>query len=190
MARTALVCTQSYVQGLYSPLGCIVLSSYSPLVERFVVPFLRLILIVTLFQHPSSNANPRHTSEVRPFDLHDLRVHFPSTRDPATRPRFLEWAQIPRRVLILPGASQVPHTRHHSLLQLRRRGTRAPVEQSILLSANHTPEITLRVFHGAPAMLVPVQLSGPPPDRFYDVDLDNEGAMPSTSARPCPSATS
>ena len=40
-----------------------------------------------------------------------------------------------------------------------------------------TPEITLRVFRGAPTVLVPVQLSGPPPDRFYDVDSDDESAL-------------
>ena len=40
-----------------------------------------------------------------------------------------------------------------------------------------TPEITLRVFRGAHTTLVPVQLSGPPPDRFYDVDSDDESAI-------------
>jgi len=40
-----------------------------------------------------------------------------------------------------------------------------------------TPEITLRVFRGAHTVLVPVQLSGPPPDRFYDVDSDDESAI-------------
>ena len=39
-----------------------------------------------------------------------------------------------------------------------------------------TPEMTLRVFRGAHTMLVPVQLSGPP-DRFYDVDSDDESAI-------------
>jgi len=40
-----------------------------------------------------------------------------------------------------------------------------------------TPEITLRAFRGAHTVLVPVQLSGPPPDRFYDVDSDDESAI-------------
>ena len=31
-----------------------------------------------------------------------------------------------------------------------------------------TPETTLRAFRGAHTVLVPVQLSGPPPDPFYD----------------------
>ena len=44
-------------------------------------------------------------------------------------------------------------------------------------STASTPEITLRVFRGAHTMLVPVQLSGPPPDRFYDVDSDDESAI-------------
>ena len=33
-----------------------------------------------------------------------------------------------------------------------------------------TPKITLHVFRGAHTVLAPVQLSGPPPDRFYDVE--------------------
>ena len=40
-----------------------------------------------------------------------------------------------------------------------------------------TPEITLRVFRGAHTVLVPVRLSGPPPDRFYDVNSDGESAI-------------
>ena len=40
-----------------------------------------------------------------------------------------------------------------------------------------TPEITLRGFRGAHTVLVPVQLSGSPPDRFYDVDSDDESAI-------------
>jgi hypothetical protein len=40
-----------------------------------------------------------------------------------------------------------------------------------------TPEITLRVSRGEHAVLVPVQLSGPPPDQFYDVDSDDESAI-------------
>ena len=40
-----------------------------------------------------------------------------------------------------------------------------------------TPESTLRVFCGAHAVLVPVQLNGPFLDRFYDVDSDDESAI-------------
>ena len=40
-----------------------------------------------------------------------------------------------------------------------------------------TPEITLRVFRGAHTVLVPVQLSGPPPDWFYNIDSDDESAI-------------
>jgi hypothetical protein len=40
-----------------------------------------------------------------------------------------------------------------------------------------TPEITLRAPRGAHTALVPVQLCGPPPDRFYDVDSDDESAI-------------
>ena len=44
-------------------------------------------------------------------------------------------------------------------------------------STASTPEMTLRVFRGAYIALVPVQLSGPPPDRFYDVDSDDKSAI-------------
>ena len=41
-----------------------------------------------------------------------------------------------------------------------------------------TPEITLRVLSSAHAVLVPVQLSGSPPDQFYDVEYsDDENAI-------------
>jgi hypothetical protein len=41
-----------------------------------------------------------------------------------------------------------------------------------------TPEITLRVFRGVHTALLPAQLSRPsPPDRFYDVDSDDESAI-------------
>jgi hypothetical protein len=39
------------------------------------------------------------------------------------------------------------------------------------------PKITLRVFRGAHTVLFSVQLSGPPPDRFYDVDLDKNAIL-------------
>ena len=39
------------------------------------------------------------------------------------------------------------------------------------------PEITLRVFCGAHTVLVPVQLSGPPPDWVYNIDSDDESAI-------------
>jgi hypothetical protein len=48
-----------------------------------------------------------------------------------------------------------------------------------------TPEITLRVFRGEHTALVPVQLSGPPPDRFYDVDSDDESVIFELPFHPC-----
>lgn len=40
-----------------------------------------------------------------------------------------------------------------------------------------TPEIALRVFRGAYAILIPVQLSRPLPDQFYDGDSEDECAI-------------
>ena len=40
-----------------------------------------------------------------------------------------------------------------------------------------TPEITLRAFRGAHTVLLPVHLSWPPPDRFYNADSDDQGAI-------------
>ena len=56
------------------------------------------------------------------------------------------------------------------------RTCQASGRNNFLLTTS-TPEITLRVFHGAHTVLAPVQLSRPPPDRFFDINWEDESAI-------------
>ena len=117
--------------------------------------------------------NPRYTPTTLCLVLHHLRVQLqPALHFAHSRSRVSKRAQTTRTPLIRMGTPQSSETYHRSLLRPRQRGTRTSGERSTLLPA--TPKTTLRILRGAHTALVPVQLSGSPPDRFYEVEHSDE----------------
>ena len=145
------------------------------IITPHTAPFFELLILDVLQQYFASSSN----TYVHTFS--------PTSTSPtpgpgsSTRNKQLEgslYSEVPlkslkRAVVVFYNPHDAEHARQAS-------------DQYNFPPAASTLAIALRVFHGAHTVLVPVQLSGPPPDRFYDVDSDDESAIVESAFHLCP----